>query len=302
LFAVVHNGIIENYRQLKDELVADGVTFISDTDTEIIPNLLAKYYSGDLLSAVQQTIRRLEGSFALGIICTRMPDTVIGVRRFSPLLVGAAKGESFISSDVTAIPSHADKLFHMDDDEIALISPRSVAFYSADGKRLVKKPSAFSAHTEAAEKGEFEHFMLKEIFEQPEALRRIIPPSAQKLDTLFASLDPLRIKALRRVELVACGSAYHAGAWGEYVLEGLTELPSKALLSSEYRYRTPVTDEHSLVIAISQSGETADTLAALRLAKEKGAYTLAIVNRENSALATEADVVLYTNAGTEIGV
>lgn len=301
-FAVVHNGIIENFSDLKSELEAEGVCFKSDTDTEVIPNLIAKYYSSDLLSAVRQAVNRLEGSFALGIVCSRHPDTIIGVKRFSPLLVGVGKDENFIASDLTAILPYTNRIFHMEDNEIAVVTPQTVLFYSADDKLIVKKPSEITDRTENTEKGDFEHFMLKEIYEQPDAIRRTILTYTKENRPCFEELDVNRIKSLHRVDFVACGSAYHAGVVGEYILERLARIPAKTHLASEYRYRRPIIDGDTLVVVISQSGETADTLAALRLAKEKGAYTLAVVNRENSTIAKEADGVLYTKAGVEIAV
>lgn len=304
LFAVVHNGIIENYLELKNHLKRRGVAFASDTDTEVVAQLLEYYYQGDVLDAIRQAIQRVEGSYALGVICAHCPEKVFAVRKDSPLIVGLGQGENFIASDVTAVLSHTRTICRLNDQEIAVLEQDGVRFYDRDLEPVEKTPEQVEWDVAAAEKSGYEHFMLKEIFEQPEALRKTISPRIRdgrvSLDGI--SLTREQIEGLSRVYIVACGTSYHVGAVAKYAFEKLLRLPIETDVASEFRYRDPVMDERSLVIIISQSGETADTLAALREAKRQGARTLAIVNVVGSTIANEADDVLYTWAGPEIAV
>ena len=304
LFAVVHNGIIENYLELKNHLKRRGVAFASDTDTEVVAQLLEYYYQGDVLDAIRQAIQRVEGSYALGVICAHCPEKVFAVRKDSPLIVGLGQGENFIASDVTAVLSHTRTICRLNDQEIAVLEQDGVRFYDRDLEPIEKTPEQVEWDVAAAEKSGYEHFMLKEIFEQPEALRKTISPRIRdgrvSLDGI--SLTREQIEGLSRVYIVACGTSYHVGAVAKYTFEKLLRLPIETDVASEFRYRDPVMDERSLVIIISQSGETADTLAALREAKRQGARTLAIVNVVGSTIANEADDVLYTWAGPEIAV
>ena len=304
LFAVVHNGIIENYLELKNHLKRRGVAFASDTDTEVVAQLLEYYYQGDVLDAIRQAIQRVEGSYALGVICAHCPEKVFAVRKDSPLIVGLGQGENFIASDVSAVLSHTRTICRLNDQEIAVLEQDGVRFYDRDLEPIEKTPEQVEWDVAAAEKSGYEHFMLKEIFEQPEALRKTISPRIRdgrvSLDGI--SLTREQIEGLSRVYIVACGTSYHVGAVAKYAFEKLLRLPIETDVASEFRYRDPVMDERSLVIIISQSGETADTLAALREAKRQGARTLAIVNVVGSTIANEADDVLYTWAGPEIAV
>ena len=304
LFAVVHNGIIENYLELKNHLKRRGVAFASDTDTEVVAQLLEYYYQGDVLDAIRQAIQRVEGSYALGVICAHCPEKVFAVRKDSPLIVGLGQGENFIASDVTAVLSHTRTICRLNDQEIAVLEQDGVRFYDRDLEPVEKTPEQVEWDVAAAEKSGYEHFMLKEIFEQPEALRKTISPRIRdgrvSLDGI--SLTREQIEGLSWVYIVACGTSYHVGAVAKYAFEKLLRLPIETDVASEFRYRDPVMDERSLVIIISQSGETADTLAALREAKRQGARTLAIVNVVGSTIANEADDVLYTWAGPEIAV
>ncbi len=304
LFAVVHNGIIENYLDIKNHLKRRGVEFVSDTDTEVVAQMLEHYYQGDVLEAIRQVILRVEGSYALGIICASCPEKVYAVRKDSPLIVGLGEGENFIASDVTAILSRTRRVCRLKDGEIAVLEQGRVSFFGPDLEPLEKPAEQVEWDVAAAEKGGYEHFMMKEICEQPEALRKTISPRLREgrvvLDDISLSRED--IENFSRVYIVACGTSYHVGAVAKYAFEKLLRLPIEVDVASEFRYRDPVLDERSLVIIISQSGETADTLAALREAKRQGARTLAIVNVVGSTIAAEADDVLYTWAGPEIAV
>ncbi|MCI8385372.1 MAG: glutamine--fructose-6-phosphate transaminase (isomerizing) [Acutalibacter sp.] len=304
LFAVVHNGIIENYLDIKNHLKRRGVEFVSDTDTEVVAQMLEHYYQGDVLEAIRQVILRVEGSYALGIICASCPEKVYAVRKDSPLIVGLGEGENFIASDVTAILSRTRRVCRLKDGEIAVLEQGRVSFFGPDLEPLEKPAEQVEWDVAAAEKGGYEHFMMKEICEQPEALGKTISPRLREgrvvLDDI--SLTREEIENFSRVYIVACGTSYHVGAVAKYAFEKLLRLPIEVDVASEFRYRDPVLDERSLVIIISQSGETADTLAALREAKRQGARTLAIVNVVGSTIAAEADDVLYTWAGPEIAV
>ncbi len=303
-FAVVHNGIIENYMELREELKADGVQFASETDTEVIPHLLAKYDHGDFFEAVAKTISRLEGSYALGILCTDAPDTIIAVRKFSPLIIGLSNDANFIASDVTALVSHTKNILYIEDGEIAVLTPSGVTLYNADKKVLSRTPSVINWDVEAAEKGGYNHFMMKEIQEQPNAVRQTVESRILGREIVFEGLklDAEKLKSFHRIEIIACGSAYHAGMVGKYVFEELLRIPTHVDLASEYRYRNPITNEKTLTIIISQSGETADTLAALKEAKKRRSHVLSIVNVVGSSIAKASDDVIYTWAGPEIAV
>ncbi len=303
-FAVVHNGIIENYIQLKEELMADGVTFKSETDTEVIPQLIEKYYKGDFPDAVQKAVARLEGSYALGILCTDCPGMLIAAKKFSPLIIGLAKNANFIASDVTAIVSHTKDILYIEDGETAVITPDSVKLYAADKSEVKRETSVINWDIAAAEKSGYDHFMMKEIMEQPAAVSQTIDSRIKGRDIVFEGLklDGEKLKNTDRIEIVACGSAYHAGMVGKYVFEELLRIPTNVDYASEFRYRNPIINNKTLTVIISQSGETADTLAALKEAKRRGSHTLAIVNVVGSSIAKAADDVIYTWAGPEIAV
>ena len=303
-FAVVHNGIIENYVELKEELIAKGVKFVSETDTEVVPQMLEDAYNGDLLSTVAAVAARLEGSYALGIICTDYPDTLVAVRKFSPLIVGLGKGENFIASDVTALISHTRDVVYIEDDNIAVLTPGSVKFYDYDKKEIGINVSHIDWDIAAAEKGGYDYFMMKEMCEEPRAVSQTILPRIKNGMVEFdgIGLNGEMLKGMDRISIVACGSAYHAGIVGKYVMEDMLRIPVDVDLASEYRYRNPITNEKTLTIIISQSGETADTLAALKEAKQRGSRVLAIVNVVGSSIAKAADDVIYTWAGPEIAV
>lgn len=303
-FAVVHNGIIENYIALKEELKADGVVFKSDTDTEVIPNLIQKYYEGDLFAAVSRAVSRLEGSYALGILCSEYPDTLVAVRKFSPLIIGLSKDSNFIASDVTAIVSHTRDIVYIEDGEIAVLTPKSVKVYDADKNLIERAVSHISWDVAAAEKGGYDHFMMKEIMEQPNAVKQTVDSRIKNGEIVFEGLNLNRekLEKIKNIDIIACGSAYHAGMVGKYVFEELLRIPTTVDYASEYRYRNPITGENTLTIIISQSGETADTLAALKEAKKRGSHTLSIVNVVGSSIANASDDVIYTWAGPEIAV
>lgn len=303
-FAVIHNGIIENYLALREELSGKGFTFKSETDTEVIVNLLELYYEGDFKQAMLKTIARLEGSYAIGAVCADRPGEVFAARQFSPLILGLGVGENFLASDVTALVAYTKNVIYLDDGELAELSPAGVTVYDCTGRPIDKPVSRVTWDVEAAAKGGFEHFMLKEIIEQPRALKATIDPRIKDgrvvLDDFRLSDEEL--KNLHKIYITACGSAYYAGQAGKYVIEALARVPVETDIASELRYRDPIIDEHTLMIVISQSGETADTIAALREAKERGAKTLAICNVVGSTIARLADTVIYTWAGPEIAV
>ncbi len=303
-FAVVHNGIIENYLALKDLLIKKGKYFVSETDTEVIAQLLEYYYRGDILDAVIKVINKVEGSYALGIICEDNPDQIIAVRKDSPLIVGLGKDENFIASDVPAILNKTRDIYRLNDNEIVVLKRDSVTIYNTDKEIVPKEPNHIDWDISAAEKGGYEHFMAKEIMEQPKAVRDTISPRIKNgkivLDNITLTVD--QIKSFTKIYIVACGSAYHAGVVAKYVFEKLARIPVEVDVASEFRYRQPIIDDKVLVLIISQSGETADTLAALREAKRLGARTLSIVNVVGSSIANDSDDVIYTWAGPEIAV
>ena len=304
LFAVVHNGIIENYLYLKNHLIRRGVEFVSDTDTEVVAQMLEYYYKGDVLEAIQKVIARVEGSYALGIICADCPEKLFAVRKDSPLIIGVGEGENYIASDVPAILSRTRDIYRLKDQEIAVLTREGVAFYDQELEPITKEMERVQWDVAAAEKGGYEHFMMKEICEQPEALRKTISPRIRDGQIVLDDITLTReqLQDLKKVFIVACGTSYHVGVVAKYAFERLLQIPLEVDVASEFRYRDPILDDKTLVIIISQSGETADTLAALRMAKGKGCRILSIVNVVGSTIANESDDVLYTWAGPEIAV
>lgn len=305
--AVVHNGIIENYQKLKRKLEARGYHFLSATDTEVIAHLLDYYYNRcahDALTSLSKVVNCVEGSYALGIIFADQPEVVYSVRKDSPLIVGHADGGNLIASDVPAVLKYTRDVYFIENDEVAVLSADEICFYNLDGEALEKEAKHIDWDINAAEKGGYEHFMLKEIYEQPKTIRDTIAPRIVNREITLEELDMTdeEIRAWKKIHMVACGSAYHTCVTGKYVLEGMARIPVEVDLASEFRYRNPILEEGTLVIVISQSGETADSLAALRLAKSRGMKTLGIVNVVGSSIAREADSVLYTWAGPEISV
>ena len=304
--ALVHNGIIENYVEIKDFLTSRGVHFCSDTDTEVVAQLLEYYYliSGDLLGSVYKVLDRIEGAYALGILCADMPDSFIAARKDAPLLLGYGEGCNFIASDVTAIIKHTRDISYMDDGEVAVVTADEIQVFDALGQPVEKQHSYVDWDVSAAEKGGYAHFMFKEIMEQPEAVRKTISPRIKNKLIEFEelSLSDEYIASLSKIFIIACGSSYHVGMVGRYNLERLLRKPVEVMLASEFRYADPLVDEHTLVVVISQSGETLDSMAALREAKSLGARILSIVNVVGSSIARESDDVLYTWAGPEIAV
>lgn len=301
--AVVHNGIIENYQELKTQLTKKGVKFHSQTDTEVVAHLIDQYMTGDLLEAVAQAVRQLQGSFALGVVSSLAPNCLIGVRKESPLVVGVAGSQAMLASDVAPILSLGKQVYYLEDGDIVKIDDTGVAFFDFNLKTIQRQSTTITWDADAVTKGGFKHFTLKEIHEQPEALKKTISP---RLDAkgqinleIFDKIDP---KTIQRIEIIGCGTAYHAGLYGKKLLENLASLPVEPMVASEYRYQKNFTDQRTLVIAVSQSGETADTLGALKKAKQAGAQTLAITNVVGSSITRLADAVLYTWAGPEIGV
>lgn len=303
---VVHNGIIENEARLRAWLEHKGVHFHSETDTEVVSNLIGYYYAkkADFVAAVRKAISRIEGSYALGILCADCPDTMIAVKQDSPLIFGFGEGENFIASDVPAILKYTQTVAYMDDGEMVVFTADSAQFYDRGGEPIEKKRERITWELEAAERGGYDHFMLKEIYEQPKALHDTISPRIRDGKVVLEGIDLSAeyLKGLKKIYLVACGSAYYVSVLAKYTIEKSCRIPTEAVMASEFRYSDPVIDESNLVIIISQSGETADTLAALREAKRRGAKTLAIVNVVGSAIAKTADQTIYTWAGPEIAV
>lgn len=305
-FAVIHNGIIENYVEIKEFLIGQGIRFKSETDTEVVAQLLEFYYNEchDFLEAVGRVLRRIEGAYALGMLCAVCPDRIIAARKDAPLLLGYGKGCNFLASDVTAIIKHTRDVAYMEDGEVAVLTREGIEVYDALEQKVEKKHFTIDWEVSAAEKGGYQHFMLKEIMEQPEALRRAISPRIKDGRVIFDDLKlPVeKMREFTRIFIVACGSSYHVGMIGKYNLEHLLRRNVEVVLASEFRYSDPIVDDKSLVIVISQSGETLDTMAALREAKKRGGYILSIVNVVGSSIARESDDVLYTWAGPEIAV
>jgi len=306
-FAVVHNGIIENFQELKEELLAKGHRFRSETDTEVIPHLIEENYDGNLESTVRKVIGKLEGSYAMVVLSEVEPRKLVAARKDSPLVVGLGEKEFFVASDIPAVLNHTRKTFILEDGEMAVLTPENVEIFNADsGEKVQKEVHVVTWDAQEAEKGGFDHFMLKEIFEQPKALRETmsgrLSPDNKRVVLDEVRISPDFIKEIQRIYIVACGTAYHAGMVGKYFIENTAQIPVEVDIASEFRYRNPLVNDKTLVIAISQSGETADTLAALREAQRKGAYTIAVTNVVGSSVARDADDVIYTWAGPEIAV
>ena len=302
---VVHNGIIENYLELREWLKGEGYTFSSQTDTEVVPNLIDYYYEGDLFTAVVKATDKLEGSYALGVICGNEPDKLIAVRKDSPLIVGIGEGEIFIASDIPAVIAHTRDVYLLEDKEFVEITKNGVKLLNADGTEIKKDIYKVTWSQDAAEKGGYDSFMLKEIHEQPKAITETMRGKISKdngINFNEFTLTKEELEAIDRVFIVACGTAYHAGLMGKVTIEKHAKIPVEVDIASEFRYRDPLVTNKSLVISVSQSGETADTLAVLRECKRKGAKTLAVTNVVGSTISREADHVIYTMAGPEIAV
>ena len=301
---VVHNGIIENYLKLKKKLEKRGYEFVSETDTEVIAHLLDYYYKGNPLQAITKVMHRMEGSYALGIIFQDHPDELYAVRKDSPLIVGKSKDGNIIASDVPAVLKYTRDVIFIENEEIVRLTDSSMEFFNVDEETIEKTPVRIEWDVNAAEKGGFEHFMLKEMYEQPKAIIDTFSPRIKngQISIEELGMSDEDIKAVKKIMIVACGSAYHAGFTSKYVFEGLARIPVEVDLASEFRYRDPIVDKDTLVVVISQSGETADTLAALRESRKRGARVLGIVNVVGSSIAREADNVMYTWAGPEIAV
>ena len=306
LFAVVHNGIIENYMEIKGFLEEKGYKFISDTDTECIAHLLHYNYDGDFFGTVRKTLEKLEGSYALGIICKDFPNEIIAARKGSPLIVGLGKGENFIASDIPAILEHTREIYLLDEGEITVLTADSVQVFDRDGSPVEKEVFRVDWSLDAAKKGGYEHFMLKEIFEQPKIISDLIasklPPAEHRVNLEGISLNKADLEKINRIYVVACGTAYHAGLLGKYFIEKIARIPVIAEVASEFIYKDPILDEKTLVIVVSQSGETADTREAVKIAKRHNARVLAVVNAIGSSIAREATEVFYILAGPEKAV
>lgn len=302
--AVVHNGIIENYIPLKKKMISKGYEFVSETDTEVLAHLLDYYYRGNPLEAITKVLHRVEGSYALGILFAEHPDEIYAVRKDSPLIVGQNEDGCFIASDVPAILKYTRTVYYVDNQEVVRLKRDGMSFFTVDEEELHKEPVTIDWDADSAEKGGYEHFMLKEMYEQPKTVADTISPRIKDNDIVIDELNMTdeELKKINRIHIVACGSAYHAGMTGKYVIESLARIPVEVDLASEFRYRDPIMEEGSLVIIVSQSGETADSLAALRECKVKGFKILGIVNVVGSSIAREADSVMYTWAGPEIAV
>ena len=304
--ALVHNGIIENYLELREFLESKGVRFASETDSEVVAQLLEYYYkkTGTVLGALYMVLHRIEGAYALGIVCADAPDRIYAARKDAPLLLGYGEGCNFIASDVTALVQHTREVSYMDDGEVAVITADAITVFNAMELPIVKPRQHIDWEISAAEKGGYPHFMLKEIMEEPEAMRRAISPRVKDGRLCFDGLhlDKAELQRLRNIAVIACGSSYHVGIVGKYNLESLTRIPVEVTLASEFRYCDPIVDSRTLAIVISQSGETLDTMAAMREAKARGARIVSIVNVVGSSIARESDDVLYTYAGPEIAV
>lgn len=303
---VVHNGIIENYSKLKQTLIGRGYEFISETDTEVLAHLLDYYYhkTKNPLTALTKVMQKVEGSYALGILYKDYPGRVFSARKDSPLIVGHSESGNFIASDVPAILQYTRDVYYMENEEIAVLSRDEIQFYNVDEEPLEKTSTRIDWDVNAAEKGGYEHFLLKEVYEQPKAIRDTIHPRIKDNEVVIEELGMTdeEIREIGKIMIVACGSAYHTGITAKYVFEGISRVPVEVDLASEYRYRDPIFDKNTLVIIVSQSGETADSLAALRESKEHGQRVLGIVNVVGSSIAREADNVMYTWAGPEISV
>ena len=302
--AVVHNGIIENYLPLKEKMISKGYQFVSDTDTEVLAHLIDYYYKGNPLEAITKVMHRVQGSYALGILFADHPDQIFAVRKDSPLIVGQNEDGCFIASDVPAILKHTRTVYFIENQEVVRLRADHMHFYTVDEEEIAKEPVTIDWDANAAEKGGYEHFMLKEMYEQPKTVIDTLRPRIKDNDIVIEELgmSDEEIQALNKIFIVACGSAYHAGVTAKYVIEGIARIPVEVDLASEFRYRDPIFEDGTLVVVISQSGETADTLAALREAQKLGNKVLGIVNVVGSSIAREADNVMYTWAGPEIAV
>ena len=304
-FSVVHNGIIENFVTLRQDLKNEGIPFRSETDTEVVAQLLAKHYNGDVKQTIMKVLSIIEGAYSLGILCADYPDEIWAVRNASPLIIGLGKDENFLASDITAVLKHTKDIYQLNDGEFCCLKKNSVEVFAPDGTPIQKERVVVDWNVEAAEKGGYKHFMLKEIMEEPDAISKTISPRLTDDNEIVLddfSLTKEKLENIKKIYILACGSAWHVGMVGKYVIEELTRIPVECDLASEFRYRNPVVDENTLAIVISQSGETADTLAALREAKSRGARVLSIVNVVGSTIANESDDVIYTWAGPEIAV
>jgi len=305
-FVVVHNGIIENYLTLKEDLIEKGHSFKSETDTEIVAHLLEEVWNGDFEASVREVLRRIEGSYSLVFMCKREPDKLICTKQDNPLVIGIGEGENFIASDIPAIIKRTRRTYILNDGELAVVTKDAIRITNRRGEPVTKKVFEVNWNAEAAEKGGYEHFMLKEINEQPKAVRDTMSQRIAK-DGKCIAMDELKwdadyLNSFNQIYIVACGTAYHAGLVGKYYIERLVRVPVQVDVASEFRYRDPIIDEHTLFIVVSQSGETSDTLAALKESKRRGAKTLALTNVVGSSIAREADQVIYTWAGPEIAV
>lgn len=302
--AIVHNGIIENFVKLKEWLIEKGIHFVSETDTEVAAHLINYYYEGDLKSAVMKAIRMIEGSYALGVISEKEPDRIVAVRKDSPLVIGIGHGENLIASDVPAILEYTRDVYFLEDNEVAVVKQDSIEIYDEYGARVEKEVFTVDWDVTQAEKAGYEHFMIKEICEQPRALYDTLLPRMRenRIDLSEAGLDDALLGSVEKVVIVACGTASHAGYVGKYAIEKLARIPAEVDIASEFRYRNPILKKNDLFLVISQSGETADTIAAMREAQRQGLKALAITNVKGSTISREADAVIYTQAGMEIAV
>ena len=303
-FAIVHNGIIENFQELKNDLIEKGHDFQSETDTEVISHLIEDKYTSNLKEAVREAVKDLEGSYALAVLSTKESDKIIGVRKDSPLVIGKSNGENFIASDMTAFLSHTDQFYILDDGEMAEVSKDEINLFDLNGENIEKDIFEVDWDAEMAEKNGYEHYMLKEINEQPDSIRRVLNNRISPAGIDFSEIEFSKeeMAEFDKLYIVACGTAYHSGLVGEYLIEEMVNIPVEVEVASEFRYKEPILDKNTLVVVVSQSGETADTLAALRLAKEKGSKVLAFVNVKGSTISREADEVIYLKAGPEIAV
>ena len=299
--AVVHNGIIENYKELKEKLQSSGIEFKSETDSEVVAQLAEQYYEGDLLDTAIRVISELKGSYALVFMAVDEPDKLVAVKKDSPLIVGSGDSGNLVASDIPAILQYSKDVYYLDENEIVVLEKNSSSFYDCEKNEIEKQPEKIDWNADSAEKADFDHFMLKEIYEQPKVVSDTINSmlTDDRNKEVFANIN---INEYSKITIIGCGSAYHVGMISKYIFEKLVRIPVEVDLASEFRYRNPIVDEQTLIISISQSGETADTIAALREAKAKGAMTLSIVNVIGSTLARESDFVIYTLAGPEISV
>ena len=303
--AVVHNGIIENYMKLKEWLIEEGKEFKSDTDTEVIAHLIDYYFDGNLVVAVQKSIAKLEGAYAIGVICKNNPKQLVAVRKDSPLIIGIGEGENFIASDIPALLKYTRDVYFLEDGDMAILEEKSITILNELGQHVKKEVFNVTWDVKAAEKGGYQHFMLKEIYEQPKAIKETLSPrinSNGDVDLNEINITKNELSEINKIVIVACGTAYHAGLVGKYAIEKFAKIPVETDVASEFRYRDPFIDKNTLFIAVSQSGETADTLAALREAKRKGARIIAVTNVVGSRISREAEDVFYTWAGPEIAV